>query len=149
MVAVLGFGKEQIHDAVRDMYTLVARRPTAPLHFPVGPGACRLAGYDEGAFRQVPTAALEPFAGVGCPFRAGVIEPGQTVLDVGSGSGTDVAIGDVPRTLDELVPLPGVGRKTANVVLGVCFGRGGRGGGGYPRRPDQPSARLHGLPRTR
>lgn len=30
--------------------------------------------------------------------------------------------GEVPRTLDELVKLPGVGRKTANVVLGVAFG---------------------------
>jgi endonuclease-3 len=30
--------------------------------------------------------------------------------------------GEVPRTLAELVKLPGVGRKTANVVLGVAFG---------------------------
>jgi endonuclease III len=30
--------------------------------------------------------------------------------------------GRVPRTLSELVELPGVGRKTANVVLGVAFG---------------------------
>jgi endonuclease III len=30
--------------------------------------------------------------------------------------------GEVPRTLDELVTLPGVGRKTANVVLGEAFG---------------------------
>src|SRR5271168_3808544 len=30
--------------------------------------------------------------------------------------------GEVPRTLAELVALPGVGRKTANVVLGVAFG---------------------------
>lgn len=30
--------------------------------------------------------------------------------------------GEVPRSLDELVVLPGVGRKTANVVLGVAFG---------------------------
>ncbi|WP_411279523.1 endonuclease III [Gemmatimonas sp.] len=29
--------------------------------------------------------------------------------------------GDVPRTIAELVPLPGVGRKTANVVLGNAF----------------------------
>jgi len=29
--------------------------------------------------------------------------------------------GQVPGTLDELVALPGVGRKTANVVLGVWF----------------------------
>ena len=30
--------------------------------------------------------------------------------------------GEVPRTLDELTALPGVGRKTANVVLGNAFG---------------------------
>ena len=30
--------------------------------------------------------------------------------------------GEVPKTLDELVALPGVGRKTANVVLGNAFG---------------------------
>src|SRR5262249_35087422 len=31
--------------------------------------------------------------------------------------------GEVPRTLAELVKLPGVGRKTANVVLGVSWGK--------------------------
>jgi endonuclease-3 len=30
--------------------------------------------------------------------------------------------GEVPSRLDELVKLPGVGRKTANVVLGAAFG---------------------------
>jgi endonuclease-3 len=30
--------------------------------------------------------------------------------------------GEVPRAMDELVALPGVGRKTANVVRGVAFG---------------------------
>ena len=30
--------------------------------------------------------------------------------------------GEVPRTMEELVSLPGVGRKTANVVLGNAFG---------------------------
>jgi len=30
--------------------------------------------------------------------------------------------GEVPHTLEELVTLPGVGRKTANVVLGNAFG---------------------------
>ena len=29
--------------------------------------------------------------------------------------------GQVPRTMEELVPLPGVGRKTANVILGNAF----------------------------
>jgi len=30
--------------------------------------------------------------------------------------------GQVPRTMDDLITLPGVGRKTANVILGNCFG---------------------------
>lgn len=30
--------------------------------------------------------------------------------------------GEVPRTMEDLVTLPGVGRKTANVVLGSAFG---------------------------
>jgi endonuclease-3 len=30
--------------------------------------------------------------------------------------------GEVPRTLEELVTLPGFGRKTANVILGEAFG---------------------------
>jgi endonuclease-3 len=31
--------------------------------------------------------------------------------------------GEVPQTLDELITLPGVARKTASVVLGVCFNK--------------------------
>lgn len=31
--------------------------------------------------------------------------------------------GTVPDTLENLIRLPGVGRKTANVILAVCFGR--------------------------
>lgn len=33
--------------------------------------------------------------------------------------------GQVPKTMEELVQLPGVGRKTANVILGHCFGQPG------------------------
>jgi endonuclease-3 len=33
--------------------------------------------------------------------------------------------GEVPKTLEELVTLPGVGRKTANVILGNAFGSPG------------------------
>ncbi len=31
--------------------------------------------------------------------------------------------GQVPQTMDELITLPGVGRKTANVILGNAFGQ--------------------------
>jgi len=92
MVAVLGFSKQEILAAVTDMYTLVAEKPRAPLHFPVGADACRLAGYRDDQIDSLPLTALESFAGVGCPFRAEVIRPGHRVLDVGSGAGTDAII---------------------------------------------------------
>ncbi|MSS74915.1 endonuclease III [Candidatus Pacearchaeota archaeon] len=33
--------------------------------------------------------------------------------------------GEVPETIDELITLPGVGRKTANLVVTECFGKQG------------------------
>lgn len=40
-----------------------------------------------------------------------------------SGAIADRHDGEVPDTMEELVALPGVGRKTANVVLGNAFGK--------------------------
>ncbi|MBD3867033.1 MAG: endonuclease III [Acidobacteria bacterium] len=36
---------------------------------------------------------------------------------------TKLHAGEVPDTMEALVELAGVGRKTANVILGTCFGR--------------------------
>ena len=74
--------------------------------------------------------------------------------------------GEVPRTLDELTELPGVGRKTANVVLGNAFGipalavdthvtrvsqrlglTRATDAGEDPRRSRAPSSRRTGSPR--
>lgn len=92
MVAVLGYTREQIAEAVKEMYSAVAADPRAGFHFPVGEGATRIAGYDERLLESIPERALASFAGVGCPFHADVIRPGDTVLDIGSGSGVDAAI---------------------------------------------------------
>lgn len=92
MVAVLGMTKEQIFAAVRQMYTDVANSPSREFHFPTGRSACRFVGYPEEWLDIVPATAVESFAGVGFPFRAGVIRTGDRVLDIGAGSGTDTLI---------------------------------------------------------
>lgn len=92
MVAILGMTKDQILQAVREMYSAVATEPSRQFHFPTGRDACRFVGYPEHLLDRLPATAVESFAGVGFPFRAGIVRPSDRVLDVGSGSGTDTLI---------------------------------------------------------
>ncbi|MGH8727351.1 MAG: BufA2 family periplasmic bufferin-type metallophore [Burkholderiales bacterium] len=92
MVAIVSHQREHILDAVRTMYTRVASAPSETFHFPTGRKACLFVGYPESVLRDIPQTAVESFAGVGYPFSAGVIHEGDTVLDLGSGSGTDSLI---------------------------------------------------------
>jgi len=91
-VAMWSDKKEFIFKAVEEMYTDVASRPGAVFHFPTGRLACLFVGYPADQLDCVPAEATESFAGVGYPFAADVIREGDTVLDVGSGSGTDALI---------------------------------------------------------
>src|SRR5437667_339943 len=75
--------------AVQNLYTEVAREPGKAFHFPLGLEALRFVGYPDEDLKQLPKTAVESFAGVGYPFATKSIRPGDTVLDVGSGSGTD------------------------------------------------------------
>lgn len=92
MVAILGFSKDQVTEAVQAMYAQVAAAPTQYFHFPVGRSAARAVGYPESELDRLPQVAVASFAGVGYPFRPGVIKPGDTVLDIGAGSGTDTIL---------------------------------------------------------
>ena len=93
MVAILSNQREVIFEAVRRMYTEVAVAPGREFHFPTGRKACEFVGYPAADLDQLPASALESFAGVGYPFAAGVIQDADTVLDIGSGSGTDGGAG--------------------------------------------------------
>ena len=92
MVAILSNQREVIFEAVRRMYTEVAVAPAREFHFPTGRRACEFVGYPAAVLEPLPVTAVESFAGVGYPFAAGVVQYGDIVLDIGSGSGTDTLI---------------------------------------------------------
>ncbi|MFN2361418.1 MAG: methyltransferase domain-containing protein, partial [Marinobacter sp.] len=92
MVAILGYSPQQITEAVQEMYTTVAERPSSPLHFPVGKRTLDLLGYDTQDTEPLPDNVAASFAGVGNPFRAQALQPGDTALDIGAGAGNDSLI---------------------------------------------------------
>ncbi len=89
----IGFDVDRLRAAVRGMYRDLAHDPDANVHFHCGPDyAVERLGYDPDELGRLPATATASFAGVGNPFRMGAIGPGETVLDIGCGAGTDLLI---------------------------------------------------------
>ena len=81
---------DQLETAVKEMYRQVAREEAAELHFEVGRPLAEHLGYPPEVLDRIPAEALASFAGVGYHFGLAGLKSGDEVLDLGSGSGTDV-----------------------------------------------------------
>ena len=79
----------ELRGYISNMYSDVACYPRGEFHFPTGRPLMERLGYDPGLLDRVPTSSLESFAGVGCHFSLGGLNPGDRVLDLGSGAGSD------------------------------------------------------------
>jgi arsenite methyltransferase len=74
---------------VKAMYRQVAQEPHGTFHFELGERVAIRVGYEAERLAAVPTEAVESFAGVGYFFDLAALETGETVVDLGSGSGMD------------------------------------------------------------
>lgn len=73
---------------VRERFARIATNPGRDQRR-IGPAIAKELGYDADEIDRLPASVTESFAGVGNPLSLGEIQPGETVLDLGSGAGLD------------------------------------------------------------
>jgi SAM-dependent methyltransferase len=97
--------RQELREAIQRVYSDVAQDPKKGYHFHTGPEyAVERLGYSSAALAELPGSVTGPFAGVGNPLALGAPRPGETVVDIGAGSGTDSflaaqAVGPAGRVL--------------------------------------------------
>jgi arsenite methyltransferase len=80
---------EALRADVREKYREVALEPNGRFHFHTGRPLAALLGYPEELVDALPDRAVESFAGVGNPFSVRWPQPGERLVDLGSGGGFD------------------------------------------------------------
>jgi arsenite methyltransferase len=79
----------ELEQRVKQMYEEVALEPEREFHFETGRPLAERLGYPPVQLDRIPAASIDSFAGVGYFLDLAAIEEGESVLDLGSGSGMD------------------------------------------------------------
>src|SRR6266480_4197349 len=82
----------RLRQAIQEEYTAVARDPGRGYHFHTGRPLASMLGYRDDWLEGLPEGSVASFAGTGNPFRIGHLQPGERVVDIGSGAGIDSLI---------------------------------------------------------
>jgi SAM-dependent methyltransferase len=81
-----------LRSAIQEEYKLVALDPKHGFHFHTGQPLAHMLGYTDELLAGIPETSIESFAGTGNPFSLGELQPGDRIVDVGSGAGIDSLI---------------------------------------------------------
>ncbi len=87
--ATAPFDAKELESKVTAMYRDVAQHPEGKYHFEMGRALAERLGYPPADLDRVPSEAIESFAGVGYYFYLAALREGESVVDLGSGSGMD------------------------------------------------------------
>jgi arsenite methyltransferase len=93
----------ELEEKVQRMYRAVATEPHGSYHFELGRPLAERLGYPADVLDGLPDGAIESFAGVGYFFDLAELQPGESVVDLGSGSGMDVFFACTQVTPEGLV----------------------------------------------
>src|SRR5262245_37610431 len=114
----------KLRSEIRSMYARVATDPSGAFHFHRGPEyAVQRLRYDATELARLPRSVTESFAGVGNPHAIGRLQEGATVVDIGSGAGTDLLLAAFqvgPRGRAIGVDMTEAMRKRASAGASAC-----------------------------
>lgn len=90
----------ELRNEIKSKYAEVVETPDGDFHFHTGRMLAAHIGYDTTKVDAMPDAAVESFAGIASPFALRDLEPGEKVVDLGSGAGFDcfLAAAEVGQT---------------------------------------------------
>jgi SAM-dependent methyltransferase len=91
-VETTGLDVALLKSEIRKTYASVSREPEREFIFPRGRDWARDLGYPAELLARVPEGSAESFAGVANPFSLEPLAPGERVLDLGCGAGTDTLV---------------------------------------------------------
>ena len=91
-IEVEGIDVALLRSEIQRTYAGVSNTPDMEFMFPTGRTWAQDLNYPPDLLERVPEVSCESFAGVANPFSLGALDPGEDVLDVGCGAGTDTLI---------------------------------------------------------
>jgi SAM-dependent methyltransferase len=115
---------ELLKSEIKKTYSNVSEEPGRDFIFPTGRAWAEDLGYPA-ELANVPESAVESFAGVANPWTLGRLAPGERVLDLGSGAGTDSLVAaqmvgaDGHVTGIDMTPAMLVKARSAATAMGV------------------------------
>jgi SAM-dependent methyltransferase len=91
MAVQIDLDVQLLKQEIKNTYARVSNEPESDFIFPTGRAWAEDLDYPA-ELASVPDLAVESFAGVANPFSLGRLQPGERVLDLGCGAGTDSLI---------------------------------------------------------
>jgi len=83
---------EKIRTAIQEKYAEISRTALGKFAYPTGMEGARVLGYEDSVLSILSAELMKSFCGVGNPFLAGPINPGEVLLDIGCGAGIDLIV---------------------------------------------------------
>lgn len=84
--------RERVNESIQEKYAEFSVSPEGKFSYLIGRAGLEALNYDPGIIQLLPDRVVATYCGVGNPFTLGPVNRGETVLDIGCGTGVDTFV---------------------------------------------------------